>query len=277
MKKHYLLATAVAIAATLTLQAQVKFKIDFDKGNDRYVVSLIPMQTFKMPKNLTGTAQVTIKAPCGKFAPTDIVGLFPGLEWEYNSRSDAPKEAVEFDYVSFALKNPGLIHLPYVKDQELPVLAFRNKNGCNCPLQLVNNQKDPFMPPNSARANIGNTIAIYGYGIDAYGGVVGEGMVDCRTTFTHESPGKINRFDLYPIPTERELFLECEWGSERETVRAEIVDVLGKVHSFQKVEFIPGHNLITFDVSKLAAGPYFLKLKGKDWEETLDKFQKIRS
>lgn len=277
MKKHYLLAFVFLAFSVLVSTAQVEFGLKFDKSTDRYIVSLYPMDTYKLPYNLTATAQITIKAPAGRFFPTEIKGLYPGMDWEYNSRSNSPKEAPEFDYVSIALRNPGLIHLPYEKNMELPILSFRNEQGCSCPLSLVDNFSDPFMAPNSERVNIGNTIAVLGYGTDAFGGIHGDPVVDCQLSYTHDlSDEMISRFDLYPIPTERELFLEFDWAYDRQTVKAEIRDVLGRLKSVKVIDLAPGHNLHSFEVQNLTAGSYFLKLIGEDWDLTLDKFQKIK-
>jgi hypothetical protein len=276
MKKQ-LFTLALLAFVLVGVSAQVKFRLTYDKMADHYVVSMVSMETYKNPYNLTATAQITIKALTGKFNPVQVKGLYPGVDWEYNSRSSAPTEAPDFDYFSFALKNNGLLHMPYEKDKELPILTFKNEFGCTGPVQLVDNERDPFMAPNSQRVNIGNTIAILGYGIDAYGGLVDRGYVDCGESYTHSEPGKLNKFDLYPIPADKELFLAFNWGGERETVRVEIVDILGKVHHVKAIDFETGENTVPFDVSKLAAGSYFLKLVGESWEETLDKFQKIRS
>ena len=70
--------------------------------------------------------------------------------------------------------------------------------------------------------------------------------------------------------------LEFEWAYPSENVQAEIVDLLGRRMSVKTIDLISGHNLHAFHIEKLAAGSYFLKLNGKSWSITLDKFQKIR-
>lgn len=276
MKKPFFTTLGLIMIMTLTSKAQVLFNLSYDKVQDWYVLSIIPLQTYVLPESLTGSAQVTIKTLTGKFHPIDLKSLYPGLEWEFNSDAKAPKEAPDFDYLSFALKNPGLLHLPYREGVEIPLFAFRNEFGCNGPVALVDNLKDPFMAPNSQNVNIGNTIVILGYGAHAYAGIKGDGIVDCLTTFTHDVAGKIGKFDLYPIPAEKEIFLEFNWNGERETVMAEIVDELGRTLSRSSLDFEPGKNLHVFDIRNLAAANYFINLKGKGWTETLEKFQKVR-
>lgn len=277
MKKHGL-TFLIIFMITTGLLAQVKFKLDYDKAQNNYIVSIVPMTDLQHPDNLTATAQITVKTPAGKFNPKEIKGLYPGLEWEFNSKSDAPKEAPDHDYISFGLKNPGLLHLPFEKDQALPILSFKNEFGCTGPVQLVDNAKDPFMAPNSQRVNIGNTIAVLGYGIDAFGGVVDQGLVDCSGSTTNvEENGVISKHEIFPVPAGKELFLQFNWEGKRETVRAEIIDAGGRVVIFQKMDVVNGANQFAFDVSKLAGGAYLLKIKGDKWEQTLDKFQKIRA
>lgn len=280
MSKHTLLTIALIAFCVTGIFAQVQFRMDYDKTTKKYIVSLVPLESYKMPANLTGASQITVKAPTGLFFPTEVKGLYPGIEWDYNSRSNAPVEQPEHDYISFALRNSGLLHLPYQKGVAIPVLSFLNEFGCSAPVELINNETDPFMPPNSLKANVGQSIAVYGYGHNAFGGIFnGKGKADCQDLYTHtfSSDELISEFDLYPIPAEVEIFLEFEWGYPSESVRAEIVDVTGKTMSFKTIELITGRNIHPFSTSKLAAGTYFLKLNGESWSVTLDKFQKIRS
>ncbi len=279
MYKHSLLTIVLIVFCVSGIFAQVQFRMDYEKTTKKYIVSLVPMATYKMPANLTGASQVTVKAPTGLFFPTEVTGLYPGVEWDYNSRSNAPEEAPEVDYISFAMRNSGLLHLPYVEGVSIPVLSFANEFGCSAPVELIDNKTDPFMPPNSMMANVGQSIAVYGYGHNAFGGIFNEkGRADCQELYTHtfDSEELISDFDLYPIPAEVEIFLEFDWGYPSENVQAEIVDALGRTMSHKSIDLITGHNLHPFQIANLAAGTYFLKLKGASWSITLDKFQKIR-
>ena len=254
MSKHTLLAIAFIAFCVTDIFAQVQFRMDYDKTTKKYVVSFVPLESYKMPGNLTGASQITVKAPTGLFFPTEVKGLYPGIEWDYNSRSNAPVEEPEYDYISFALRNSGLLHLPYQKDVSIPVLSFLNEFGCNAPVILIDNDEDPFMPPNSLKANVGQSIAVYGYGHNAYGGIYnGKSMVDCQDLYTHSlsSNELISDFDLYPIPAEIEIFLEFEWGYPSETVRAEILDATGRTMSFKTIDLITGRNIHPFNTSKL--------------------------
>ncbi len=279
MTRHSLLIATFLTFCISGLFAQVQFRLDYEKTSNRYVVSLVPQATYKIPANLTGASQVTVKAPTGLFFPKEVKGLYPGIEWDYNSRSNAPVEAPEFDYISFALRNSGLLHLPYVEGVSIPVLSFKNEFGCSAPIQLIDNKTDAFMPPNSEMANVGQSIAVYGYGHNAFGGIANKnGIADCQEAYTHtiDTDELISKFDLYPIPAEVEIFLEFDWAYPSENVQAEIVDVLGRRMSVKTIDLISGHNLHAFQIEQLAAGSYFLKLKGESWSITLDKFQKIR-
>ena len=282
MFRHYTLkfaAFAIAILSFTNLSGQIEFKIDYEKTNKRYIVSIIPMATYTMPDNLIGTSQITVKAETGTLFPENIAGLYPGVKWAFNSRTNAPDEASGYDYISFNLLNTGLLHLPLVEGKELAILAFSNELGCGSPVELINNDTDIFMPPNSARANVGNSMAILGVGPNAYGGVQNQkSIADCQNVFSHTNSSEdlISDFDLYPIPAQHEIFLEFEWSYPAETVRAEIVDALGRTMAVKGLDIITGENVHPFQISKLAAGSYFLKLTGESWSITLDKFQKMR-
>jgi hypothetical protein len=277
MKKPYLITAALVAFIAISGFSQVDFGIRYDKSTESFIVSLYPLETYTLPNNLTATAQITIKTPAGTFDPSDVKGLYPGIEWEYNSRADAPKEASKYDYLSFALINPGLLHLPLEEGKELPILSFKNSSGCNGTVALVDNATDPFMAPNSKNVNIGNTIAILGAGAEAYRGIKGPKEIDCATiTSATDLADQVEDFDIYPVPAQRDLTLEVSWAGEKEAVRAEIRDVAGRLVTVKVIELIQGNNTYNFDVSNLAAGSYLLSLRGSEWNVTLDKFQKIK-
>lgn len=276
MKKPHLITALLVAFVSLSCIAQVEFGIRYDQATERYIVSVYPMKTYTMPDNLTATAQVTVKAAAGTLYPTEIEGLYPGIDWDYNSRADAPEEARKYDYLSFALINPGLLHLPLEKDKELPLLAFKNSQGCVAPVALVDNATEPFMAPNSKNVNIGNTIAILGAGSEAFYGIKGSPEADCALTDTKDLSKQVESFDMYPVPAERDLTLEVYWNGDKEPVRAEIRDVMGRLVSTNVLELIQGDNTYTFDVSNLSAGSYLMTIRGDQWNVTLDKFQKIK-
>lgn len=181
---NIILIFVAIIFATNTIEAQVKFKLSYDTEDELYTVSIIPNETFESPDNITGTGQVTIRVPSNYFEPANVTNLHDQMVWHANSRTDSPIEAVDFDYVSFGLMNPGVSNPDYKAGEEIQLFSFENAYGCTGGIEIVDNYKDPFMAPNSKSVNIGNSLTIFGAGGEAWAGLVGDGKVNCMTTST---------------------------------------------------------------------------------------------
>jgi gliding motility-associated-like protein len=177
--KKLLTALFLALFAQ-TAFSQILFKLELLPDNVTYKVSMIPSQTWTFPQNLTASAQITIRAPHGlgpnSFQVSMLTMLTPGTQWEANARVNAPIEAPSWDYISFGLSSFGTDAYNYQAGVELPVFSFKNGAAyCADSIELVAND-DPFFPPNSASANIGNYIVTLGSGQNnAFGGFDGDG------------------------------------------------------------------------------------------------------
>ncbi len=277
MKKVYtlILTMALAIGAT-TLQAQVKFKLSFDTDRELYTVSMVSMVEYAEPMNLTGTGQVTIRVPAGKFELDRYKDQNAITKWEPNARNNSPVEAPEWDYISFGLINDGLVRLPFREGVEVPLFIFANRLGCTGPVELVDNETDPFMAPNSQHANVGNELAVLGAGGDAYEGILEEGSVDCLSALNNEMLGRMEGYNLYPIPTAKLLNFEFIWLLDNQDVDLHVQDASGKLVSVKKYALHPGHNHLKIDVKTLAGGAYSIKLFGSDWDGNVGQFIKAR-
>ncbi|RMG88081.1 MAG: hypothetical protein D6714_01215, partial [Bacteroidetes bacterium] len=165
--------------------AQIQYKLDVMPDGATYRVSMIPDTSWSFPFNLTASAQVTLSVPHGKppyrFVVEDLTALTPNTEWLDNVHIEAPLEAPDRDYISFALVSLGTDAYSYVKGQEVPLFSFRNgADGCVDSIGIIDHQTDPFMPPNSAGANIGNAIVTLGGGLsNVYTGNWGTGRAPC--------------------------------------------------------------------------------------------------
>lgn len=154
-------------------------------GDTTYQVSMIPDTSYIFPFNITSSAQVTIRVPHGegsfRYEVVDLETAVPGTDWEDNARVDSPPEAPGYDYISFGLITLGTDAYDIVEDVEIPLFTFRNGGDvCAGFVELINNETDPFMPPNSFGANIGNAIAILGAGLtNAYTTNFGDGKAPC--------------------------------------------------------------------------------------------------
>ncbi|MEZ4958883.1 MAG: T9SS type A sorting domain-containing protein [Saprospiraceae bacterium] len=276
MKKSIFLLPLAFVLAAFTVNAQVNFKMSYDKETERYIVSLIPMTTYTNPQNITGSGQVTIKVPTNEFDPVDIENLLTGMTWEANSRNNAPAEAPDFDYVSFGLTiQAGTAYPDYQAGVEMPLFSFQNAFGCTGKVYLVDNVNDPFMPPNSQSANIGNTWTILGAGGEAYQGIIGSGENNCAETASSAVEEiVINAYKVFPNPASQFVNVEMRWENDAADAQLQVVDAAGKKVITQDMTVTYGQNRQKLDVSNLAAGNYWVYLEGEGWKAKLDKFSK---
>lgn len=148
--------------------------------NGRYQVSMIPDTTWVFPMSVTGTAQVTILAPTGSFFVADLTNLLPGVEFKDNVRVDHPVENPAFDYISFGLQTLGTTGIPYQKGVKVPLFTFQNGGVCAGPyIYLMDDNTDPFVPPNSVSSNPGQQLTTLGAGSDALVCIRQPGVVQC--------------------------------------------------------------------------------------------------
>ena len=282
MKKINLFLLLAFLFAAFNSQAQFNFQIEFDFDTERYVVSLIPEISLTAPQNITGDGQVTIKVRTNQFIPVDIENGLEGMKWEVNSRNDSPIEAPEFDYISFGLQMEGLGYPEYEAGVPIPIFSFQNAYGClgsgteESNIYLVDNDTDPFMPPNSSSANIGNYWATLGTGSFSEIGLYNGGVANCdpaNPTSTAEELG-FTGFSIFPNPVAEELNVTVEWEGEKEDVMIQMVDGAGKLVHAEPLSIAKGTNTKNMMVAKYPAGNYFLYLVAEDWEVSLDKLTK---
>ena len=144
-----------------------KYTYVLDGNNGVFTVSVIADQTIPVPQNTTSTAQVTLKVPTGSFEVTNFQSLTPGASFEQNSRSNAPMEAPEFDYVVFGLTTLGTRTIEYTAGVKIPLFSFENGGTCTGEkVFFMENFVDPFYPPNSENANANQQITVAATGSD---------------------------------------------------------------------------------------------------------------
>jgi gliding motility-associated-like protein len=133
-------------------------------GNGKYQVNLTSDTTWVFPNNITGSLQVTLKVPTGGFVTSSVESQLSGVQFGLASNYVAPSEDPAYDYVSFILENPGTQGIPYVKGDVIPLFTFENTGSCNGDSIRLMKNDDPFFPPNSQSANVGQQISVSGYG-----------------------------------------------------------------------------------------------------------------
>jgi gliding motility-associated-like protein len=173
------LFTFVLALLCFTLTAQVKFKVALLPDNVTYQVSIRPDVSWSAPQNTVLSAQVTVRVPTGGFNLGPITSLKGN--WGHIGTVVSPTESTAYDYIIFGLQ--GLTsNITFQSGQEVAVFNFKNNGSCTGALELIENELDPFWPPNSQSVNIGNQIAVVGAGngVNAYTGNFGAITADCR-------------------------------------------------------------------------------------------------
>lgn len=133
----------------------------------RYQVSILPHVTWNMPENLTSTAQVTMLAPAGGFVVNNVTNLIPGVVFEHNATYAAPNENTSQDYFVFGLTSQATQGISYQAGVKVPLFTFDNGGICtDDEVFLLDNNSDPFLPPNSQNGNVGQQLSTLGGGID---------------------------------------------------------------------------------------------------------------
>ncbi len=133
--------------------------------NDKFQMSMITDTTWNFPNNIVSSAQWTVKVPTGGFKVAKLTSLVPGVTFSEASSYIAPTEEPGSDYISFILGSPGTTNISFIKGQTVPLFTFENSGTCQGgQVVLMDNKNDPFFPPNSQNANVGQQITVSGYG-----------------------------------------------------------------------------------------------------------------
>mgnify|MGYP000303655998 CR=1 FL=1 len=129
---------------------------------------MIPQTTFNSNLSRTNSAQITLTAPTGAFEVTNVKGS-GDQEWAISGFAKAPAENNGFDYYSIELTSdwPEM----YTAGEEIILFTFENNAVCVGEISIINDDTDPFLPPNSQNLNVGNLFTILGVGpVNAYQG-----------------------------------------------------------------------------------------------------------
>ncbi len=153
----YTLTGCVAPVCLITYELQAL-------GNGQYQVNMISDTTWNFPNNLTSSLQVTLKVPTGGFVASSLVSQISGVNFGLASSYIAPSEDPTHDYISVILESPGTQGIPYVKGNTVPLFTFENAGTCTGDSVKLMANNDPFFPPNSQSANVGQQISVSGYG-----------------------------------------------------------------------------------------------------------------
>jgi len=129
--------------------------------NNFYQISITTAPAFLSPTNLE-MVQVAMRVPTNFFQIYGLTNLLPGqFSFGSTTRFDGPAEDPDHDYIQFRLNATagGLALQPGTK---LPLLRFANGGSCQGDSIFLVKNDDPFLPPNSQSANIGQFVKFIG-------------------------------------------------------------------------------------------------------------------
>jgi len=274
------LLTSLFVLLTFCITtAQVQFKLTMLEDGETYQVSMIPQKSWAHPYNITSTAQVTVKVPSNSFEVDDLKSLQLGVDWQSNSRSESPVEALGTDYISFGLGSLGTVDLSYEAGVEMPLFSFKNALPCSGSVSLMNNEDDPFMAPNSRNANVGNSITIFGARGEAYvGNITENSVVPCQTesitTSIESNEDVAEKAKVYPNPAINEVFVDLSWTNGKTEGDFVILDATGRTIKRQAITLIDGFNQVPLSVEQLTVGLYSIELQFDGQTLAIDRFVK---
>ena len=172
MRTYLFLVAFLLGSALIPLRAQLEGKVELLADNQTYLVSVLPDFTLYPGGSTTNNAQITVKIPTGGFVFDGITSI--AGNWTLANSVIAPAEEPTFDYYAFSAG--GIVGIVYEAGVETQLFTFRNSGTCTGTLELIDNDTDPFMPPNSASVNIGNLMTVIGLGPgNKYSGNTGGG------------------------------------------------------------------------------------------------------
>lgn len=259
-----------------SINGQIWFKLDILEDGETYQVSLISDVTWTLPNNITSTGQITLKAPTLELELTDFQSLNSNLIWEYNSRYNSPSESNDFDYFSFGLESSNR-NFEYEAGEEIPLISFKNANGCADFVSLLDNDLDPYIYSKSKEVNIGNQLTVVGARGNAFLGVKGEKMVRCKKQVIQKEKF-VREHHLYPNPAHDNLTLEFDWKNNKANNIVYIRDNSGKTVIAEKAIVEKGFNNFSFDISNLSGGIYNVEIVAETGESIpIDRFVKVYS
>jgi Secretion system C-terminal sorting domain len=262
MKK--LLLGLLACGCLTKSTAQVSFQLSLMPDHKTYLVSMTPAQTWAYPKNITGTAQVTVRIPANAhFTAGAITSLQQGVKWLDNARVERPEADRTHDYVSFSLTSMATKGIAYQANVETPLFTFTNiQNDCVGKVELVDNTDATTQNVTAEGFNVKNHISVLAMHGEAFGGIQGSRVADCSAvTNAQDLNNGLYVQNVYPTPATD--LVTIEWtdsqASKAQNTVLIVTDVLGQEMVNQKIDPLSikaSTNKVELDVRSWASGVY---------------------
>jgi hypothetical protein len=237
--KRFLLGI-LACGCLTQATAQVSFQLSLMADHKTYMVSMTPAETWAYPKNITGTAQVTVRIPANvRFTAGNITSLQAGVKWLDNARIETPASDPTHDYVSFSLTTMATKNIPYQQGVETPLFTFTNlQNDCVGKVELIDNNEAVVAKVTAEGFNVKNHLSTLATkGGEAFTGIQGSRVADCSTSTAAQDLNKdLSILNAYPVPATDLLTIEWTNGAvDAQNTTLIATDILGQEVLNQKI------------------------------------------
>ena len=185
-------------------------------------------------------------------------------------------ESTQFDYLSFGLSSMGTKQIEYQKGIEIPLFTFKNAKICQGSIELMSND-DPFKSPNSRRANVGNSITIFGAQGEAYVGNYSKKAIPCQMDLTLDGAASTQLETapiVYPNPAINEVFVDLNWLEIATEGHFVIKDINGRTVGKKAVQLERGFNKVGLNVKDLSGGIFVIEFQHQEQTLVLERFVK---
>ena len=160
--KHLLITVCIIFIATY-VSSQIRGRLALSDDETKYEFYITPNFSQGPPLSTTNSAQISFVAPVGGLTIANfesVTGNWNGLD---AAIIESPVENPGFAYVSIPLASP-MQSIVYEEGVEILLFTFENAAACLGTIEIVDNETDPFLPPNSQSVNIGNLFTILSFG-----------------------------------------------------------------------------------------------------------------
>ena len=254
----------VTCICSISIKAQVKFKLTQQADLQTYIVSMVSEKTYEGTQNITGTAQVTLKVGAtNNFNIGELISLQSQVSWVNNATISKNFLAPEFIYVSFGMQTMAHNVFKYKKGEEILLFTFKNVGDTKAEVSLLNNERDIMAQSvQKTKYNIKNYISVIGFG---YGNAYLENIEPTQMLPEDAMKTYVQIQNLYPNPTTDKVIISwenrLEDADDIRKLEILIFDIAGLEKIRKPVSSSYGKQSQEIMLPEFKSGTYFIKIQ----------------
>jgi len=261
MKNLFIIFLFLAVFSH-SADAQLKLNIDM-LDYETYIVSMSTDQTINAPLNTTSNIQIVLEVIEDEdFTATNIQSLIPGINWVANSYSDDLNMALPHLLV-FNMQERSTTALPFQEGLETALFTFKNQDGCNSAIRLVENDDDVVQTAINNGYNYTQNFTVLAARGNAFNGVINS-EVDCQSFTNVNDEIGVESVKIYPIPADDELTIEWNSTKQYNSLDLNILSVSGQL--FRQIKNVESrrNNEFTINLTDYPEGIYTLRFQSEN-------------